>query len=41
MARMPIIYAAEPETPKGGLKPFLLLALTVAVLIFCGTLYMH
>jgi hypothetical protein len=35
---MPISYAQEPERPKGKLKPYLLLALTVAVLVFCAVI---
>lgn len=38
MARMPIPLVSEPEPRKDRLKPYLLLALTVAVLAFCTTL---
>ena len=41
MREMPIRWAAEPEAPRGRLKPYLLLALTTAVLAFCGTLLVH
>ena len=39
MSRMPFEISA-PTTPKrsGGLKPFLLLALTLSVLVFCTVL---
>ncbi len=36
MARMPIKWVAETEPRKDPLKPYLLLALSVAVLAFCG-----
>jgi hypothetical protein len=35
---MPISLPAEPELNRPSLKPFLLLALTLAVLAFCTTL---
>jgi len=38
MARMPINWVQEPEPKKNRLKPYLLLALTVAVLAFCASL---
>ncbi|HEY3800163.1 MAG TPA: hypothetical protein VGL58_17590 [Caulobacteraceae bacterium] len=39
MARMPVKFAEEPEAPRRRLKPYLLLALTVAILAFCATLF--
>jgi len=41
MSRMPFTWAPEPEGKKRGLKPFLLLALTLAVLAFCSTLWLR
>jgi hypothetical protein len=38
MPRMPINMAAERDDRRPPLKPFLLLALTLAVLAFCTTL---
>ena len=38
MPRMPIPMAAESDARRPTLKPFLLLALTLAVLAFCTTL---
>jgi hypothetical protein len=38
MSRMPFTWAPEPEGKKRGLKPWLLVALTLAVLAFCTTL---
>ena len=38
MREMPIRWAAEEEAPKGHLRSYLLLALTTAILVFCGTL---
>ena len=38
MPRMPISLPAEPELRRPSLKPFLLLALSLAVLAFCTTL---
>jgi hypothetical protein len=38
---MPISMPAEPELRRPSLKPFLLLALTLAVLAFCTTLLVH
>jgi hypothetical protein len=35
---MPISLPAEPELRRPSLKPFLLLALSLAVLAFCTTL---
>jgi len=35
---MPIQWAIEPEPKRRSLKPWLLLALTLAVLAFCSTL---
>jgi hypothetical protein len=35
---MPISYAEEKKRPKGPLKPYLLIALTVAVLCFCAVM---
>jgi hypothetical protein len=35
---MPITMAAEPDTRRPPLKPFLLLALTLSVLAFCTIL---
>ena len=37
MPKMPFTWA-EPETKKAPLKPWLLLALALAVLAFCTTL---
>jgi hypothetical protein len=41
MTRMPFLYASEPETKPARLKPFLLFALTLAVLGFCATLWLR
>ena len=41
MPRMPIPMAAEPDIRRPPLKPFLFLALTLAVLAFCTTLLVH
>jgi hypothetical protein len=41
MSRMPFTWAPEPDDKKGKLKPFLLLALTLAVLAFCTTLWVR
>ena len=41
MARMPINWVEDPAPRRGRLKPYLLLALTVAVLLFCAVLVMH
>ena len=41
MTRMPFLYASEPEAKPGRLKPFLLLALAIAVLGFCATLWLR
>jgi len=38
MPKMPVSWADEPDAGAGRLKPFLLLALTAAVLTFCGLL---
>ncbi len=38
MPRMPINWVSEEEAKRGRLKPYLLLALSVAVLAFCATL---
>jgi hypothetical protein len=38
MPRMPIQWASEPEPKRPSLKPWLWLALTLAVLAFCSTL---
>jgi hypothetical protein len=38
MAKMPIRWVEAPEKNKGRMKPYLLLALTAAVLIFCTIL---
>ncbi len=41
MSRMPFTWAPEPEEKRGRLKPYLLLALTVAVIGFCATLWLR
>ena len=41
MPRMPFTWAPEPEGKKGGLNPFLLLALALAVIAFCSTLWLR
>jgi hypothetical protein len=38
MPKMPFTWAIEPQAKKAPLKPWLLLALTLAVLAFCTTL---
>jgi hypothetical protein len=41
MAKMPFQWAEPREAPKGRLKPWLLLALTIAVLAFCAVLVLR
>ena len=41
MPKMPVNWAEPPDAEKGRLKPFLLLALTVAVLVFCAVLWLR
>jgi Na+/melibiose symporter-like transporter len=41
MSRMPFTWAPEPDEKKGKFKPWLLLALTLVVLAFCTTLWVH
>jgi hypothetical protein len=41
MREMPVRWAVEDAAPRGRLKSYLLLALTTAVLAFCGTLLVH
>ena len=38
MPQMPVRWATPEEAPKSRLKPYLLLALTTAILTFCATL---
>jgi hypothetical protein len=38
---MPYDYATDPAPKKASLKPFLLFALTLAVLAFCTTLWVR
>jgi hypothetical protein len=38
MSKMPVQWAERPEPPKSRLKPWLLMALTIAVLVFCAVL---
>jgi hypothetical protein len=38
MRTLPANWAPEPDTTRRSLKPWLLLALSVAVLAFCSTL---
>ena len=38
MSRMPFRWASEPEPKRPSLRPWLWLALTLAVLAFCSTL---
>jgi len=40
MTKMPIRWA-EPEPRKNSLKPWLLAALTLAVLAFCSVLFVR
>ena len=41
MHQMPFTLAPPPEPKKSGLKPWLQLALTLAVLAFCATLWLR
>jgi hypothetical protein len=38
MAKMPIQWVEPPDKQKGRMKPYLLLALTAVVLMFCAIL---
>ena len=41
MPQIPVRWATVEEAPRGRLKSLLLLALTTAVLAFCGTLLLR
>ena len=41
MPQIPARWAPEPEAPGNNLKGILLLALTVAILTFCATVFVR
>jgi hypothetical protein len=41
MPQIPVRWATTEEPQRGSLKPLLLLALTTAILAFCGTLLLR
>ncbi len=41
MARMPFTYTAAEVRKRESMSPFLLFAMTLAVMAFCTTLWLH
>ena len=41
MAKMPIPFVTPPDQPRATFKHVVLLALTVAVLVFCAVLWLR
>ncbi|HEY2709881.1 MAG TPA: hypothetical protein VGI95_17675 [Caulobacteraceae bacterium] len=41
MSRMPFFYESAEARKRAGMKPFLLFALAVAVMVFCATLWVR
>ena len=41
MSRMPFSFPDEPDAKRGRFKPYLLLALTLAIIAFCSTLWVR
>ena len=41
MSRMPFTFPEESDAKKGKFKPYLLLALTLAIIAFCSTLWVR